>query len=227
MDSWSSLEVAKLIASILTPLSVVALGWFINRRLKKLDFRQWSNQKLVEKRLALYDEVAPLLNKLLCFYTWKGYWKDISPHDVIEAKRSLDKTVHIYKYVLSERLVNEYENFKKLLFEEYTGVGRGAMIRSEIQSGLGDRRKYCTYKWDKAWDDYFTNEGDSIKRKAISDQYDGLMKAFKDLIGIQEMETPHGSTYGDKEDSRRNVSPPSASTSARPDESKRQILLDL
>lgn len=212
MDSWSSLEVAKLVASILTPLSVGALGWFINRRLKKLDFRQWSNQKLVEKRLALYDEVAPLLNKLLCFYTWKGYWKNISPHDVIEAKRSLDKTVNIYKYLLSAKLVKEYEAFKRLLFVEWTGVGRDAMIRSEIKSAGGDR-KHCTYKWDEAWNDHFTNEGgNSIIWKDIADQYGGLMRVFKDLIGIQEMEPPHGLTYEDKEDSGQNVSRPNTST---------------
>ncbi len=36
----------KLVVAILTPLSVVAFGWFINNRLKKLDLIQWSNQKL-------------------------------------------------------------------------------------------------------------------------------------------------------------------------------------
>ena len=63
---------------------------------------QWTNQRLIEKRLTLYDTVAPQLNALLCFYTWIGYWKDISPDDVIRAKRELDRTFHIYRYLFDD-----------------------------------------------------------------------------------------------------------------------------
>lgn len=89
---WNSLEIVKLAAEVLTPVSVAAFGWLVSHRLKQLELVQWTNQKLIEKRLALYDTIAPLLNRLLCFYTWVGPWKDISPDDVIRAKRELDQT---------------------------------------------------------------------------------------------------------------------------------------
>jgi hypothetical protein len=191
MNSWT-LEIAKLIVGILTPLSVVALGWLINQKLKKLDFVQWSNQKLVEKRLSLYDEVAPLLNKLFCFYTWKGYWKEVSPDDVLHAKRSLDKTINIYRYILGEKFYAEYQEFIRLLFQTYTGFGRDAMIRSEILSGLGDRKKHCSYTWDERWTDHFTGEGSSTLRQGVADQYYKLMNVLKDSIGIQEAGSDRG-----------------------------------
>lgn len=95
LESWNSLEVVKLLIGVLTPLSVAAFGWFISHRLKRFELMQWSNQKLVEKRLTLYDFLAPRLNKLLCFYTWIGDWKDISPQDVVKTKRDLDQSMYI------------------------------------------------------------------------------------------------------------------------------------
>lgn len=76
---WTSLEIAKLAIEFLTPLAVIGIGLFINRRLKQIEHIQWSNQKIIEKRIELYDRLSPLLNRLLCFYTWIGYWRDISP----------------------------------------------------------------------------------------------------------------------------------------------------
>ncbi len=42
-DPWNSLELAKVVVGILTPLSVVLLGWMISRNLKRLDLVNWRN----------------------------------------------------------------------------------------------------------------------------------------------------------------------------------------
>jgi hypothetical protein len=109
-NPWNSLEVAKLGISILTPVSVAVLGWIISRRMKRFEQAQWANQKLIERRLSLYDELAPELNKLFCFYTWVGYWKDITPGDTIGAKRTLDKKVNIYRYLLGDDFYQHYQS---------------------------------------------------------------------------------------------------------------------
>jgi adenylate kinase family enzyme len=59
---WNSLEVAKLVASVLTPAAVAFFGMWLNRYLKRIEHFQWANQKAVEKRLEVYSELAPLLN---------------------------------------------------------------------------------------------------------------------------------------------------------------------
>jgi len=119
MSEWNSLEVAKLGASIFTPVVVIVLGLFINRRLKRFEHLQWSNQKLIEKRLELYDKLAPQLNKLYCFYMWVGYWKKISPEEAIATKRELDMQVNIYRHLLGTEFYSEYEKYIALLFETY------------------------------------------------------------------------------------------------------------
>lgn len=121
---WNSLEIVKLAAEVLTPVSVAAFGWLVSHRLKQLELVQWTNQKLIEKRLALYDTIAPLLNRLLCFYTWVGPWKDISPDDVIRAKRELDQTIHIYRHLFDDDVYRAYQAYLDALFDTHSGAGR-------------------------------------------------------------------------------------------------------
>jgi len=61
---WSTLEIAKLIVSAFTPLAVVAVAFQVTKATKRLEARQWVNQKLVEKRIALLSEALPELNDL-------------------------------------------------------------------------------------------------------------------------------------------------------------------
>lgn len=179
---WNSLEIVKLVLGVLTPLSVACLGWLVARRLKRLELVQWTNQRLIEKRLTLYDMVAPQLNALLCFYTWIGYWKDISPDDVIRAKRDLDRTFHIYRYLFDEDVYDAYHTFIHALFEMHTGPGRDARIRSLIQAPDGDRSVHGTYEWNAAWAERFSTANVTDKADVVL-HYTRLMERLRVALG--------------------------------------------
>jgi hypothetical protein len=181
-NPWNSLEVIKLIVGILTPLSVAAFGWFISRRLKRFELVQWTNQKLIEKRLALYDSVAPLLNQLLCFYTWVGHWKDISQSDVIKAKRELDKPFNIYRHLFDDDVYGAYHAYIHALFETHTGAGRDAKIRSHIRSVDGDRTRHCTYTWNPMWSERFSSEH-VVEKTDVRKYYFRLMDGLRVALG--------------------------------------------
>ncbi|WP_080381341.1 hypothetical protein [Burkholderia pseudomallei] len=183
-NPWNSLEVVKLIVGILAPLSVAAFGWFISRRLKRLELVQWSNQKLIEKRLAIYDSVAPLLNQLLCFYTWVGHWKDVSPEDVIKAKRELDRTFNIYRHLFDEEIYGAYQSFIHALFETFIGAGLDAKIRSHIMGLDGDRTSHCAYTWNPAWSQKFATEN-VVEKKEVRNRYFRLMNALSASLGTE------------------------------------------
>jgi hypothetical protein len=93
--SWTSLEVAKIAVAALTPLAVAGGGYWINRRLKSLEAAQWAQQKIVERRIRAYDELAPALNRLFCFFAYVGSWKEAKPPEIVGLKRSLDEKAHI------------------------------------------------------------------------------------------------------------------------------------
>jgi hypothetical protein len=196
-NNWNTLEIAKLIVSIFTPIGV---GWFINRKLKKVDLEQWSNQKIIEKKLSLYDKLAPDLNKLYCFYMWRGDWNEISPKDVIDIKRQLDRSVHIYRHLLGKSFFIEYQAFYNLLFSPHGEDGEARKdnkIISIIKGKDGDRKKDRRYKqWDCKWNDFFLKGKalDKYRKKyeqrkdEIHSQYDKLIVELTKSIGLEFVE---------------------------------------
>ncbi|MDR7298824.1 hypothetical protein J2X16_004192 [Pelomonas aquatica] len=184
MQSWPSLEIAKLAVGVLTPLSVALLGWLFSRQLKRLDLSNWTNQKLIEKRLAVYDEIAPRLNKLLCFFTWVGYWKTVSPADAVQAKRELDRTLNIYRHVFEGEVYDAYQDFIEALFETYTGAGQDARLRALIFGPDGDRRSNCGYTWDEAWAASFTQPGRAAGKPEVRAKYKAVMATLTRSLGV-------------------------------------------
>src|SRR6266851_310090 len=114
MDSptpvWNSLEVAKLGVSTLTSVVVVLIGLVISRRLKRLEYLQWTNQKVTEKRIAVFDELAPQLNDLYCYFTFLGGWKDLTPVEVVGRKRKMDRMVYVNAPLFSKEFVDPMRN---------------------------------------------------------------------------------------------------------------------
>ncbi|WP_323120552.1 hypothetical protein [Burkholderia alba] len=179
---WNSLDAVRLVVDILTPLSVTALGWLISRRLKRLEFVQWTNQKLIEKRLEIYDTIAPQLNRLLCFYTWVGHWKDISPDDVVRTKRELDKTIHIYRHLFDDDVYLAYQGFIHALFETHAGAGQDAKIRSHVEGPHGDRSRHGSYAWNPAWTARFSSV-DVADREDVRLRYFRIMDRLRAALG--------------------------------------------
>lgn len=176
---WTSLEAIRLVVGILTPLSVVALGWFLNRRLHALQQTTWANQKLIEKRLALYDEIAPQLNRLYCYFAWVGEWKEISPPTVIAAKRALDKHVHVYRHILGEAFFTKYLAFTDALFMMFARPGKDALIRTTVTSQWGNRKLDSTYQWQADWDDDLADPEQALPREEIERRYLAVMETLR------------------------------------------------
>ncbi|MDR7270791.1 hypothetical protein J2X20_003449 [Pelomonas saccharophila] len=190
MAQWPTLEIAKLIVGVLTPLSVALLGWLFSRQLKRLDLSNWTNQKLIEKRLAIYDEIAPRLNQLLCFFTWVGYWKTISPADAIHAKRDLDKTLNIYRHVFEAEVYEAYQDYIHILFETYTSAGHDAKLRALVRSPDGDRRTDGAYAWSDAWNACFSEPRNAVDKGEVRARYKALMAALTRSLGVSTPERP-------------------------------------
>lgn len=182
---WNTLEIAKLTVGVLTPMSVAVLAWFLNKRMKRLDLIQWSNQKLIEKRIAVYDSVAPQLNLLLCFFTWVGYWKEISPQNAIQAKRDLDKAFNIYRHLFEADVYEAYHSYIHLLFETFIGPGHDARLRTIVKGGDGDREKDGLYDWKNEWDDQFAKPDNVPSKNEIRIAYGELMSALTRALGVQ------------------------------------------
>jgi len=183
MDSptpvWNSLEVAKLGVSTLTSVVVVLIGLVISRRLKRLEYLQWTNQKVTEKRIAVFDELAPQLNDLYCYFTFLGGWKDLTPVEVVGRKRKMDRMVYVNAPLFSKEFVDRYEEFIGACYETYTGWGQDAKLRT-----LWERRKESASDWKKEWEGYFSDPNDRSDPEVIKDKYSSLMSCFSAELGV-------------------------------------------
>jgi hypothetical protein len=171
-SSWSSLETAKLAVSILTPLLVLVLGIVINNSVK-------TAERSTGLRSEIYKQVGGDLNDIYSYLAFVGGWKNLTPADVIDRKRAVDKAMYTYKPFFSKELFATYERFMGEAFKPYGGPGMDARIRSDILTEDGDRRKHGTNPWDPSWEHRFTTERNKEAQRQAYEQF--LEQLARDL----------------------------------------------
>ena len=180
MNPWNSLEIVKLAASLLTPIAVAVVGLWINRRLKKFEQLQWANQKVVEKRLVVFDQIAPLLNDLLCYFTYIGCWKDLTPPDVVKLKRGLDRIAYVNAPLFPPAFFDRYNAFIELCYRPFAGWIQDAKLRT-----LTERRKEAAgTSWKAEWDSCFAESSECYDPKKVQGAYWELVSYLAGELGI-------------------------------------------
>ncbi len=186
---WSTLEIAKLIVSALTPLAVVAVAFQVTKATKRLEARQWVNQKLVEKRIALLSEALPETNDIHCYFAWIGRWKELSPQDILQRKRSLDRLFYANQPFFRPATIEAYQHFSAQVYKTYSAPGHNAQLRTGPTSGHGKRPEAYGDGWDPRWNAYFAAEGDRTAPEKVAAAYDALLQQFSAEVGLPEAGT--------------------------------------
>ncbi len=176
--TWSSLETAKLVVSLITPIMVLIIGIGIHRVTKKFENIQWKSQKLIEKRLAIYDDLAPDLNDLLSYFTYIGCWKDFEPDKIIKMKRTVDKKIYLAAPLMSKEFFDHCIEFMSICFDTYNGWGEDAKLRTNWRR----RKEYSSFDWSESWELCFSN--DIVDPEVIKQAYKKIMERFTHDIGV-------------------------------------------
>lgn len=179
LGAWSWLEVAKLCIGMLTPLAVAGVGVYVHRVTKRFEHIQWRSQKLIEKRLAIYDDVAPLLNDALCYFTYVGSWTETEPAAVVAIKRTLDKKLHLAAPMFSPEFFAACMHFQSLCFKTYNRWGAGAKLRTAFL-----RRMNAHSAWDPEWQAYFCEPDEISDPEDVRIAYATIMSVFATDIGV-------------------------------------------
>jgi hypothetical protein len=189
-SAWNSLQYATLAVDALTPLTVAGLGFFVARTSRRLERVQWANQTVVTRRLEIFSEIAPALNKLLCFATFVGRWKEIEPQHAIDLKRRLDETMYANRVLFSDDLLAAYHEFMSAQFAMYATTDADAHLRAPIESQWGSRRN-MTWWQDSMISLFSATSTDSAASAAsielIQSAHDRLAECFRtDLYVTRE-----------------------------------------
>ena len=168
-SGWNSLEITKLVVAVATPLVVLIGGWLLTRWLqKRIDIED----KLVEKRIAVFDEVAPEYNDLLTYLLYWGPWQKVSPVEIIAKKGQLDKKIYIYSWLFAGDIVGAHNELMSVCFRMRPNEGLPLVIRSAAGSRRG------APGWDPAWDQMFTGEDSRARAPQITSAYEQMLRAI-------------------------------------------------
>jgi hypothetical protein len=174
---WNSLEVVKLVVALITPVVVLLLGIWVTRLAKRFEQAQWANQKVIEKRLAIYDELSPSLNDVYCYFTRVGSWNERSPDEIVALKRSMDRTANVYRYLFTPAFWDAYQSFIAACYETYTGAGRPARLRTSPDGRARER-------WGQVSEQLFSPIEQRSSPLAVRREYFTLMDEFAKELGV-------------------------------------------
>jgi hypothetical protein len=178
---WNSLEAVKVAVAILTPVLILVLTYIVNRAARRVEDAQWANRKLIERRLDVYDRMAPGLNDLYCFFATVGDFREIEPPDAVDRKRKLDKEFHVNKYLFSKQFGDFYRQFIRLAFEENVDYATDARIRADPETQEDEMGKD---RWKDGWGKLFSPKGKRNSRFEINQAYERLMECFAQELGV-------------------------------------------
>lgn len=158
-------DYASLLADFAGAIVTAFFGVWILKITKRIEHSQWRNQKVIEKRIAVWDEVAPRINDIYCYSMRVGRWKDVSPREVVEWKREVDKKVHTFASYFSPAFFGCFMAFMNECFATFQGSGVDAKLRTRLQG-----HKSAHKNWLPEWDALFAESAAdemSIKAKYL------------------------------------------------------------
>ena len=168
-SGWNSLEIFKLLISAATPLLVLYLGISITRNQKSLDL-------VADQRVRSYDSIKDDLNRIHCFVTDVGTWKEETPTTIISYKRVVDRVMYEDRGFWSPKTFQAFIDYENAAFVPYQGSGRDAQIRTE------EWQKRNLSSWKADWHEHLTGEVDPNYQAA----YTKLYNAFSDDLSLRQ-----------------------------------------
>lgn len=162
---WNSLEIVKLAVSLVTPVLVLILGIVINNSIK-------SSERATSFRSEIYKTVGGDLNDIYSYLAFVGSWKEMTPLEIVAKKRAVDKAMYTYRPFFTNELFHTYETFMDEAFASFGGAGMDARIRSDIETGDGNRRIHGK-EWQDEWENRFTKERN---KEAQSEAYNQFLE---------------------------------------------------
>ena len=175
---WDNLKIAITIVAAVGPVVIAILAIRFSRLKKRLSSQYETNQKLIQKRIEVYDRVGPKFNDIVSFFCYTGNWKDLTPEDIMTLKRDLDKEIQINMPHFSDELIEKYNALMQLCFVAFTGWEHNEKIKS-----LYELRKDNNPNWKDDWIPFF-DTNNVVEGVLVKERYDNLMAFFKQDLNM-------------------------------------------
>lgn len=172
----------KTAVSVLTPITIAALTFFVTRALNEQQAEHKKDEQVLQLKQTAYARIGPELNKIYVYVDDVGDYRSFKPDDIIAIKRRVDRDFHMYDSFWSKGTAQAYDAFMRAAFETFTGVGKNARLRTisaEKKAAFASDRK----AWKPEWDELFTETCNS----EIRVKYNALVRGFLDDITSRQL----------------------------------------
>ena len=172
------MEIIKIIVSFATPIIILLLGVWAKNIAVDYEKRASLNDRVIEKRVEIYEMIGKDLNDVYVYLVQVGDWKEFSPSQIIEKKRDIDQSMYVSRPYWSNNAFLSYTEFMDASFETFTGIGEDAKIKT------------VTYQlekldsWEGGWKKYFSKE--PTEMRVIKDKYSLLMNNLATEFGYYQ-----------------------------------------
>lgn len=179
---WNSLEVAKLIVGLCMPLALVFIGVIIRRFERRLEGQIEAMRFGRNWKKEVYDEMSNDLNSLFCAFNYVGDWRRMSPDEIIQAKRQIERKFYAYAPIFSESTIQKLDALMRAAFVVERGRQEALLIRANV-----DRYSESAIQWREEDRAKFVNSSERIKRQEFNSFFDDFrVSLFYDLGLIKQ-----------------------------------------
>lgn len=195
----SKFNIWELIVGALVPLSVVVVGLFVNRGIKKLESELQRSQSLITKRVEIFENLRAPLNRIFCACYYVGDWRKVTPPEVLAAKRTCDEIFFSHIAFWSQEVALQYRAFNDVCFAAFRGKGLHAVLLADVENyvqAFGDtwndswRANFVTVEEREAWLKRHNASAKplvdiSYSQDIVLPRYAALMKALAEDFGAK------------------------------------------
>lgn len=167
MSDLTWVDYVQGVSAVATPVLVAVLAAVLARR-------QSRSHELLAARLDEYRRLVPDLNTLMCYVTFIGDWKSLTPAEVVALKRRLDKNFFCAAPLFSARVMTAYTKFIDCCFQTFNAWGEDARILTSAY-----RRRAAVLRWSPDWDRLFAYDD---RRPIPGSELAQVRSAYDELV---------------------------------------------
>jgi hypothetical protein len=171
--------------SILTPIAIAFLTYFISVSLGERESHLRRGEQILSEKQKQYQRIGEDLNIIYVYVADVGDFRRFTPEEVLAKKREADRTFYSYRPYWSRDTQGRYNAFMEAAFQPYVALGTNAKIRGSVAE---KRQAYSIDKktWNDTWDALFTGSTDP----SVADRYDEVVRGFLDDIATSDLDGP-------------------------------------
>jgi len=197
------------LASLLTPIVIALVGFFVQGALNeqkqelaealKSQEQAWqarqsqlerlwkTSERVTSTKERIYQTLGADLNRIYVYGDDVGDFRRFTPQQIIDLKRTSDRTFYMYQSLWSTDVKKAYEDFMRAAFKTYQGLGEHPRIWGTSNEKIAAYR-HDGLEWYSDWEKYFSGQKNPDLRAVYLRMVTAFMTDHVSNFAIQKLD---------------------------------------